>query len=641
MRRLANISYSVVRETAVQARRKLRVGTCDLRHYKKLSPELGEFASNLLADVPVQGIVENLLTRIVDVLPVTAAAITLIGSDARPGCLAASGDVIRCFASRQFEQGPGESAYLTGEIVQIPDLREDTRFPRYTAEAAAAGLAATFAFPLTHGTGRLGTLDLYRDTPGPLKPHDTEMAQQLADIATAYIRNAQGRDAAVRVQPSALYDALTGLPNRLLLAERLESAAKRSAEEHTGVAVLFTGLDRFKQINDTYGHKVGDELLVAVATRLRASLRPSDTLARMSGDEFVLLCEKLPAGFDIEALATDIDAVFSVPLVVAGLVLNVTASIGMAYAEPDELVSNQLVVDADTAMHQAKRKGGGTHQLVDVHEAKLSMERSTLEQDLHAAFARRELRIAYQPVVRSTDGLIIGVEALLRWTHPDRGPVPPLDMVSIAEDDGLITKLGAWILERACTDHAEWIREYPDTPLSLAVNVSARQIMSPNFSATVAAVIARTNMDPAALVLEITEGIFIQDSTRALEVMMELKALGVSLALDDFGTGYSSLSYLRQFPVDILKIDQIFVATMGGDTAGAAIVAAVANLAHALGLSVIAEGVETNEQREEIIALGCENAQGFLYSSPLYAEELCSLLTSGGNHRLRLLARTP
>ncbi|MGZ4556720.1 MAG: putative bifunctional diguanylate cyclase/phosphodiesterase, partial [Mycobacteriaceae bacterium] len=305
--------------------------------------------------------------------------------------------------------------------------------------------------------------------------------------------------------------------------------------------------------------------------------------------------------------------------------------------DPGEAVSSQLVVDADIAMYQAKRKGGATHQVLDLSEARRRYDRNTLEHDLHTAFARDELDIAYQPVVRSIDGLIVGVEALLRWTHPDRGPIPALDMVSIAEDDGLITQIGAWVLERSCTDRRRWLHDHPDMPLSLAVNVSVRQLMSPHFSNTVAAVLDTTEMDPAALVLEITEGVFIQDAARATKVMAELKQLGVRLALDDFGTGYSSLSYLRQYPFDILKIDQIFLATMGRDPAAAAIVAAIANLAHALGLSVIAEGVETQEQRKEIIALGCEFAQGFLYSTPIPARELASLLQSSSEGELYLL----
>jgi diguanylate cyclase (GGDEF)-like protein len=608
-----------------------------------LSAVLSEFARTLLTDFPIQGILDHLVKRIVEALPVTSVGITLISPGAAPRYIAASDDAALLFETMQtrFEEGPCMLAHESGHVVEVPDLSKERRFPRYVAAATEAGLAAAFAFPLKHGAGRLGSLDLYRDTPGPLDPEDTGAARTLADVAAAYILNAQARDAARktadRFRASALHDPLTGLPNRVLLQQRLVQAAERGERECTSVAVLFADLDRFKQVNDTYGHQVGDELLVAVAHRLSDLVRPGDTLARVSGDEFVFLCEGLVDGADIEAFARRIEAAFTAPFVLSGVELSVTASVGMAYTEPGEAVSNQLVVDADIAMYQAKRKGGATHQVIDLKEVRRSNDWNSLEHDLHAAFARDELDIAYQPVVRSIDGLLVGVEALLRWTHPDRGPIPALDMVSIAEDDGLITQIGAWVLERSCTDRGRWLRDHPDMPLSLAVNVSVRQLMSPDFSSTVSAVLDKTKMYPAALVLEITEGVFIQDAACAAKVMSELKQPGVRLALDDFGTGYSSLSYLRQFPVDILKIDQVFIATMGRDPAAAAIVAAIANLAHALGLSVIAEGVETQEQHREIIALGCEFAQGFLYSAPIPARELASLLQSSSDGALYLL----
>lgn len=612
-------------------------------HETELSGVLSEFARTLLTDFPIQGILDHLVKRIVEALPVTSVGITLISPGAAPHYIAASDDAALLFETMQtrFEEGPCMSAYESGHVVEVPDLSKEERFPRYVAAATEAGLAAVFAFPLKHGAGRLGSLNLYRDTPGELDVQDTDAARTLADVTAAYILNAQARDAARktadRFRTSALHDPLTGLPNRVLLQQRLVRAAERRELEGTSVAVLFADLDRFKHVNDTYGHPLGDDLLVAVANRLSDLVRPGDTLARVSGDEFVFLCEGLIDTADVEALASRIGAAFTVPFVLPGVELSVTASVGMACTGPGEAVSSQLVVDADIAMYQAKRKGGGTHQVIDLKEVRRSNDRNSLGHDLHSAFARGELDVAYQPVVRSIDGLLVGVEALLRWTHPDRGVVPALDMVSIAEDDGLITQIGAWVLERSCTHRGQWLRDHPDKPLSLSVNVSVRQLMSPDFSSTVSAVLDKTEMDPTALILEITEGILIHDGARAAKVMAELKQLGVRLALDDFGTGYSSLSYLRQFPVDILKIDQVFIATMGHDPSAAAILAAIANLAHALGLSVIAEGVETVEQRREIITLGCEFAQGFLYSAPLHTREFASLLQSSREAALHLL----
>ena len=600
-------------------------------HEDKLSAVLSEFARTLATDFPIQGILDHLVERIVEVLPVTAAGVTLISAGMAPRYIAASDESALRYEQLQTEigEGPCLSAYESGEPVAVPDLGDDDRFPRFGPAAVAAGLAAVFTFPLRHGDGRLGALDLYRDTPGELDPHDMDAAQTLADVAAAYLLNAQAREearaASDRFRHNALHDPLTGLPNRLLLQQRLEHAAQRAKRSHTNAAILFADLDRFKQVNDTHGHQVGDELLLAVARRLSGLVRPGDTLARVSGDEFVFLCEDLQSAADVEILASRIDVAFTDPFVLAGTELAITASVGMAFAGPGEDISDQLVVEADIAMYQAKRKGGAGHQIIDLREAHQAVERNSLETDLRAAFAQDQLDVAYQPIVRSADGLVTGVEALLRWTHPDRGPVPPLSMVEVAEQSGLISEIGAWVLERSCRDRGRWLHEHPGAPLDLAVNVSARQLMSPDFCATVASVLDRTGMDPTALILEMTENIFIEDSERAMTVLADLKGLGIRLALDDFGTGYSSLSYLRRLPIDIVKIDQSFIADIGQDPEGSAIVAAVTELAHVLGLAVTAEGVETQTQRDQVSAIGCESAQGYFYARPMPATELGTL----------------
>jgi EAL domain-containing protein (putative c-di-GMP-specific phosphodiesterase class I) len=252
----------------------------------------------------------------------------------------------------------------------------------------------------------------------------------------------------------------------------------------------------------------------------------------------------------------------------------------------------------------------------------------TLEQELHTAFAGQHLDLAYQPIVRIGDRMLTGAEALLRWTHPERGPIRTLDMIGIAEDNGLIIPLGAWVLERACTDHGRWLRRNPRTALDLAVNVSSRQLLAPGYAPSVAAVLESTGTDPAAVVLEMTEGIFIGDVPRALTVLRDLRSLGVRLALDDFGTGYSSLSYLRDLPVDILKIDQSFVRVLGSTDATRSMVAAMTQLAHVMGLVVVAEGVETSEQLNAIVEVGCDYAQGFLFASAMPAAEFADLLSA-------------
>ncbi|HEY8720459.1 putative bifunctional diguanylate cyclase/phosphodiesterase [Pengzhenrongella sp.] len=597
-------------------------------HEDTLSSVLSDFARTMLTDFPIQGILDHLVERIVDVLPVTGAGVTLIQPGLPPKYIAASNEQALRFERLQTDlgEGPCITAFELGERVAVPDLASDSRYPTFAPAAVSAGMAAVFTFPLRHGDGRLGALDLYRDVPGALDVEDEAAAQTLADVAAAYLLNAQARAqahmAAEWFRERSLHDALTGLPNRVLLQERLEHASLRAQRTHKAAAVLFVDLDRFKRVNDDYGHSAGDELLVAVAQRLSQVVRPGDTLARVSGDEFVYLCEDLAHASDVELLAGRIDAAFAEPFSLSGVTLGVTASVGIAYAGPGERVTDGLVLDADMAMYQAKRRGGGTHQVIDLRLAAETHERNQLERDLQVALANADLAVAYQPIVRTEDGFVTGVEALLRWTIPDRGPIPAATAVAVAEQSGLITRIGAWVLERACWDRVDWLANHPGRPLDLSVNVSPRQLMAPGFAKTVAGVLERTRMDPAALVLEVTEGILVEDGDRAMRVLRELKALGVRLALDDFGTGYCSLTYLRRFPIDIVKIDQTFVADIGRDPASSAIVAAVTSLSHVLGMHVTAEGVETEEQREEVVSIGCELAQGYLFARPMTARDL-------------------
>ena len=614
----------------------------------ELSRLLSEFARTLLTDFPIQAILDHLVQGIVQALPITAAGVTLISPGMAPHYIAASDESALRFERLQTEtrQGPCLEAYETGLAVSIPDLSVEDRFPRFAAAAHSSGLVAAFAFPLRHGDGRLGALDLYCDTPGPLDAHDLATAQTLADVTAAYVLNAQARDEARetsdRFRKSSLHDPLTGLANRLLLQQQLEQAGTRATRMHTRAAVLFADLDRFKQVNDTYGHRVGDQLLIAVADRLTELVRPGDTLARVSGDEFVFLCEGLDISADSDLLAPRINQALAAPFTICGIELIVTASVGMAYANAGEALSDKLIIDADIAMYQAKRAGGAGHQIIDARQARRANNRNSLERDLHSAFSHDELDVAYQPIVRARDGLVIGVEALLRWTHRDQGPVATLDMVAIAEDNGLITPIGAWVLKRSCTQRTQWLRQNPGQPLDLAVNVSARQLLGPDFCQMVTSVLRETGMDPAALVLEVTEGIFIQDAARAMSVLAELKTLGIRLALDDFGTGYCSLTYLRNFPVDIIKIDRSFTASVTTDTKTAAIVAAVTNLAHDLNLTVIAEGVQTQRQRTKLLEIGCESAQGFLFSAAMAAADLAALLAESRQHSLHLpMPRVP
>jgi diguanylate cyclase (GGDEF)-like protein len=602
-----------------------------LTHEDSLSAVLSEFARTLTTDFPIQRILDHLVDRIVDILPITSAGVTLISEGMSPRYIAASDESARRFERLQTEmdEGPCVRAYELGEAVSVPNLQTETRFPRFTPAAVAAGLGAVFTFPLHHDDLRFGALDLYREHPGDLDEQAMASAQTLADVAAAYLLNARSRDAALatsdQFQHDAMHDSLTGLPNRLLLQERLEHAASRAKRTKTCTAILFLDLDHFKQVNDTYGHTVGDQLLIAVAQRLTGLIRASDTLCRFSGDEFVFLCEEVHGASDVAMLARRIDDTFTTPFQLSGVEVTVRASVGTAYVGPGQDITADLLVRADKAMYRAKREADGRLAVTDLGDADPPTDDQSLEADLRTALDRDELEVAYQPIVRNADQTIVGIEALLRWTHRRRGVIAPTVMVPIAERSVLIVDVGAWILERACTDHARWTASQDGTELDLSVNVSVRQLMSPGYCETVANILARTEMNPELLILELTESIVIEHSASILAVLIALNSLGVRLALDDFGTGYSSLSHLSKLPIQIVKIDQGFITELESPS-GRVVVSGITDIAHALGIEVVAEGVETATQRDETRAIGCDYSQGYFFARPMSADSFGSLL---------------
>jgi len=607
---------------------------------RQLSSVLSEFARTMVTDFPIQRILDHLVERIVDILPITAAGVTLISPATKPRYIAASDAAALRYEQLQTEVGEGPClfAYRSGKAVAVPDLASDDRFKVFGPPAVEAGLAAVFTFPLHESDKELGALDLYRQTPGPLSDDDMDTAQVLADVTAAYLVNAQARsdlqDSSDRSHEISVHDALTGLPNRILFLERLDHALGRSRRSRKLLAVLFADLDRFKSVNDRHGHRVGDDLLVAVGERLTKLLRPGDTLARMSGDEFVILCEDLDDDKEAEVIGRRVVDALAIPFQLAGVEVEISASVGIAFAGPGEHVPEHLLEDADMAMYQVKHKGGAHHQVIDLREQHLTEHRAVLQQDLRGAVAGEQLRVEYQPIVHTDNGRVLGMEALLRWDHPTQGPIPPTTLVPMAEQHGLIIDIGRWVLERACADRLLWASQRADD-LGIAVNVSAHQLMAPDYPAIVATVLADTGTKPELLTLEITETAFVQDAERALIVLDELKELGVMLALDDFGTGYSSLNYLKRFPIDVVKIDGAFVADVARDRASHAIVSAVIELAHALGMSVVTEGVETAQQRHEVAALGSESCQGFYFAGPMSAENF-SILTDQASAGLTL-----
>jgi diguanylate cyclase (GGDEF)-like protein len=608
---------------------------------------LAEFAHTLGTDFSIRSTLDHLVECIVDALPVTGAGVMLMGPDGELHFVAATNAGVLEIETLQNElgEGPCLHAYQTGELVAVPDLSRDERFPNFSPLAWARGLAAVFTFPLRLDDSRLGALDLYRDAPGPLAADELSAAQVLADVAAAYLFNARARDDAKERTRELHYltqhDGLTGLPNRVYFEELLEKAVEQAHETNTMVAVLFVDLDGFKTINDRFGHHIGDELLSAVASRLRKIAGPDDELARLSGDEFVMVRGRLGSTAEGEATAGQVQAAFSEPFRLDGYVLNMTASVGVAFTGGGAESPNRILRDADFAMYLAKREGGGQYRVMDEGVLVSEHGHSSLRGIQHA-LERDEFLLAYQPIVDLRAGTLHGVEALLRWQDPLRGWVMPEAVVPIAERTGLIEPLGAWVLAQACRDLQHWRRKFGRLAVPhVAVNVSAHQVMGSAFAETVSSVLADREIEPAALHLEVTETVFLIDAPRARTVLGELKELGVGLALDDFGTGYSSLGYLKRFPFDVVKIDRGFIADMSADFATRAIVSAVIELAHALDLSVVAEGVETESQLQQVAELGADQAQGHYFSVPLLATELDSrLLEVGAGATVRLPLRS-
>jgi diguanylate cyclase (GGDEF)-like protein/PAS domain S-box-containing protein len=422
----------------------------------------------------------------------------------------------------------------------------------------------------------------------------------------------------------AFHDALTELPNRALFLDRLGQAIARRGRRGALTAVLFLDLDRFKWINDSLGHAAGDQLLVQVAERLSDATRPGDSVARFGGDEFVVLCEDLDGEWEARAIAERLETALSSHFCVEGRDITVTASVGIATtASASGATADSLLRDADAAMYRAKERGRNRIESFQGGMRARAVERLEVESDLRRALERDELRVHFQPVVRLAGAAMVGVEALVRWQHPERGLVPPADFIPVAEETGLIQPLGAFVLHESCRQVAAWNRTNPDrAPLSVAVNLSARQMSAADLTRLVLTALNESGLDPGLLCLEITESVLMEDVSASRNVLQSLKELGVRLGIDDFGTGYSSLLYLRRFPVDLLKVDRSFVSGLGENSEDGAIVAGVLGLAHALGVGAIAEGVEQPEQADKLASLGCELAQGFLWSKPLPADEL-------------------
>jgi diguanylate cyclase (GGDEF)-like protein/PAS domain S-box-containing protein len=431
-----------------------------------------------------------------------------------------------------------------------------------------------------------------------------------------------------RIHFLAYYDPLTHLPNRSLLAERFDLAAALARRHGRQLALMFIDLDRFKQVNDTLGHVLGDNLLRAVARRFGACIRSSDTLARLGGDEFIVLLADLHQADEAALVARKCVDALTAPIELSSHELRITPSIGIAVYPQDGETLDDLIKSADTAMYEAKDGGRNTYRYYTGDMNARLCERAQLEKDLRVGIDRGEFVLHFQPQIEIASGRILALEALVRWQHPQRGLIAPDRFIPVAEETGLIVALGEWILGAACRQNALW-QKAGLPAVRVAVNLSGEQLRRDGLYSAVTAALSAGEMAPQQLELELTESLLIHDIERNLRLLADLKALGVHLAVDDFGTGYSSLSYLKRFPVDRLKIDRSFVRDLVADAEDRAIAATVIAMGHRLGLRVVAEGVETHQQLEFLRREGCDEGQGFLFSRPVPAEAVPELLRAG------------
>jgi diguanylate cyclase (GGDEF)-like protein len=457
---------------------------------------------------------------------------------------------------------------------------------------------------------------------------------QLESASTQLENDAADRKiVAARLDHLAHHDLVTGLPNRVLLMDRLGVALATAERAGTCVLVIYLDLDNFKQVNDTTGHAAGDQALASIATRLRGCMRTGDTASRVGGDEFVLVCSLLNAVTEAAQIAERVIAAVSEPMDIGSGSMTLGASIGMSFYPADGSGPEQLITKADAAMYRAKQSGRNRFHLYTSAIHADMLEKSTLKRDLEDAIARDEFVVYYQPIVSLTSRAIIGAEALVRWMHPTRGLLTPDEFIGFAERHGFITRIGEIVLHKACAQINRFALGTNDE-FTMAVNVSAIQFRQSGFVDTISAVLAAHRIDSTRLEVEITESVIMDDATSVIAVLHELEARGIKLSIDDFGTGYSSLAYVKNFPVHTLKIDRSFVDDLADNSKDQAIAATIITLAHSLGMRVIAEGIETEQQLEQLRILGADDIQGYLISRPLPAPEFERFMCSYGSPKV-------
>jgi diguanylate cyclase (GGDEF)-like protein len=515
-------------------------------------------------------------------------------------------------------------ALATGMATVVNDWRTETRFEQSELQGSQGMRSA--AIVLIQGKGEpYGVIGSAARQPRDFGEQDVSFMQAIANVLANAIER---RRAEERTQHEALHDPLTGLPNRNLFLDRLDHALSQASRHGNSVAVLFLDLDQFKLVNDSLGHVAGDELLSAVAPRLEQALRPGDTVARFGGDEFAILAEDISNERDVTRVAERIAEALTRPFILRQREHFVSASIGISIGGGSE-APEALIRDADSALYRAKDRGRGGYEIFDEVMRSRVIEHVQTENDLRRAIQRQELELHYQPVVRLRDGSVVAMEALLRWNHPERGLIGPMAFIPVAEESRLIVPIGHWVLEQACRQASIWQQLHPDrAPIGVSINLSPRQIADPNLLGDIERALNDNGIDPSSLWLELTERVLLDETALVERTLGSLKGLGVRLVLDDFGVGFSSLGYLKRLPLATIKLDRSFVEHLTEDSHDAAIVHAVSQMADAIGIGVVAEGVETEQQARAAKQLGCGYAQGFHFTEPVPAEEIEALLGS-------------
>ena len=533
--------------------------------------------------------------------------------------------------------GIGARAMASGGLIVTGD---EPGGPALAATLVALGLRAGMAAPV-HREGKVvGSITVACPRAGRhYSSNEQEALLALAEHASLALNDASAlqamHEAFADAVHQASHDPLTGLPNRALALDRIGHALARGRRSSASVGILFVDLDRFKAINDSFGHVAGDEVLVRVSERLTDAVRDGDTVARLGGDEFVVVCEETDPMQTMRVAERVADAIAK-PISLGGNEAVLSACIGVAFSG-EQSRAEDLLIDADLAMYRAKERGRARIELFDKTMRERTVARLETERALRRAVAHGDLQLHYQPIVALDTGAAVACEALLRWEHPARGLIPPDEFISVAEDTGMIVPIGKWVLHEALSQLAIWrADEAACRDLQVSVNLCARQFADPGLVRIVAGALDRAEIEPGALWLEITESVLMDEAEATVETLRALKRLGVRIAVDDFGTGYSSLSYLKRFPVDELKIDRSFVDGLGHDSEDRAIVAAVIGLGRALGLGVLAEGVETEAQLAELRRLGCDSAQGYLFGRPQPPDQLPTSIRAGARPKTRV-----